>query len=179
VTARKGYASDAPSYTIVPTIWSLLNLDPSRDGKDEIRKSYKQFVLREHPDTREGEADPEFVQRFNMVTKEYKKIMKTSDDDFWVHQFDARVSQDVQRKQEYRQARMDYRRYAMELKLQEAEKEAAEFARIAKEQGLPLPGEEKKEEGPRPDEILGGVLVGGAGTLLFAFVAVIVSASGS
>uniref|UniRef100_A0A7S0AGG2 J domain-containing protein n=1 Tax=Pyrodinium bahamense TaxID=73915 RepID=A0A7S0AGG2_9DINO len=85
-----GLADGTPSPTLKPRIWDMLGLKPGAD-KDEIRKGYKQFVLMEHPD-RTGKDDPKFKERFRVITAAYKKVMKMSDDEFWLERFDAGVT---------------------------------------------------------------------------------------
>lgn len=62
------------------SIWRMLDL-PVGASKDDLRKSFKEFVRREHPDVKGDAADR---SKFDLVMAEYKKIMDVGEDVFFL-----------------------------------------------------------------------------------------------
>jgi len=160
-------AADMPSPTRTKSIWVLLGLEIGAP-KEEIRRGYKQFVLRSHPDTNGGRIDPEFAEKFEQVTILYKEIMDADEDKFWLERFDASAAEKVREREDRWTARQEYNKYA---RMYAAEAAAAERAA----NGEPEPEEAlKKEEGPKADQILLGTIFGLGGFVFLAFMSMVV-----
>jgi len=168
------------------TVWNFLDI-PAGASKAEIRKGYKRFVLKEHPDMG-GKDDPASVERFAMITEMYRDIMKSDEDKFWLESFDARVTAIVMEREKRwakkRRLNREMRKYR-ERKQREAEAAAAAAAATAAAvappgvvEAAPACEAEPEQEGFRPDQIIVVVILGFAALLVLAFLAIALSVAG-
>jgi len=163
---------------------------PPGAPKDQIRKGYKKFVLREHPDIG-GKDDPASVERFTRITEAYRDIMRADEDKFWLEAFDARVSAIVlERDRRWAKQRWiwaEARRYREAKRArEEAEGAAAAAGSVATAQAqatvaaAPAEGEaqEQGESWGADRLVVGAVLVVGGVVAVFSLALVFTAARG-
>ena len=72
-------------------IWDMLGLKHDAK-KDEIRAAYKEFVRTSHPDLKPVDDRGEFQEKFTILTAEYNRVMKMSDENLFWESFDVGVT---------------------------------------------------------------------------------------